>query len=62
MRLRNTLLLLLLAGGLFCYMRFYESQQPTTQEAEEMGTHVAQVDAELVGWLRKAYGWAAAKG
>jgi hypothetical protein len=46
MKFRNTLLLLLLAGGLFAYLRFYESKQPTTQEAAEMSTHVAEVDPD----------------
>jgi hypothetical protein len=48
MKFRNTFLLLLLAGGLFCYMRFYEATQPTTKEAEEAGTHVAQLDFDSI--------------
>ncbi|MGA3172592.1 MAG: DUF4340 domain-containing protein, partial [Chthoniobacteraceae bacterium] len=43
MKARNTIILLLIAGGLFCYLRFYETKQPTTQEAEEEGNHVVPV-------------------
>jgi hypothetical protein len=41
MKFRNTIILVLLAVGVYCYMRFYESTQPTTTEAEELSTHVA---------------------
>ena len=44
MKLRNTILLLLIAAGLYCYMRYYESKQPTTQEAEEQSTHVVHME------------------
>jgi hypothetical protein len=46
MKFRNTLILLLLAGGIYCFMRFYESKQPTTQEAEDLSAHVVpQLDS-----------------
>ena len=48
MKARNTLLLLVIAAGLYCYMRFYESKQPTTQEAEEQSTHVVQIDRDKI--------------
>jgi hypothetical protein len=44
MKLRNTILLLLIATGLYFYMRYYESKQLTTQEAQEQSTHVVQLD------------------
>jgi hypothetical protein len=45
MKPRNTILLLLLAVGMYVYMRYYETNQPTTQEAEKLSDHVVQVDA-----------------
>jgi hypothetical protein len=49
MKFRNTIFLLLLAGGLYCYLRFYESKQPTTEEAEELSTHVVpQLDTDSI--------------
>jgi len=41
MKLRNTIFLFLIAAGVFFFLRFYESKQLTTQEAEEQSTHVA---------------------
>jgi hypothetical protein len=49
MKFRNTVILILLAVGLYCYMRFYESTQPTTTEAEELSTHVVpQLDRDAI--------------
>jgi len=48
MKLRNTLILLLIAAGLYAYMRFYESKQPTTQEAEDNATHVVQAEDDKI--------------
>lgn len=48
MKLRNTLLLLLVAGALYAYLRFYESKQPTTQEAEEQSGRVVQLDRDKI--------------
>jgi hypothetical protein len=48
MKTRNTVILLLIAVGLYCYMRFYESAQPTTQEAEDLGNHVVQLDQDKI--------------
>jgi len=44
MKPRNTVILLLVAVGLYLYMRYYESNQPTTQEAQEQSAHVVQLD------------------
>ena len=52
MKLRNTILLLLIAAGLYCYMRYYESKQPTTQEAEDNSAHVVQVDIDKIDFFR----------
>ena len=43
MKARNTILLLLIAGGLYTYMRFYESKQLSTDEAQEQSIHVVQI-------------------
>jgi hypothetical protein len=48
MKARNTVILLLIAAGLYCYMRFYEATQPTTQEAQEQSTHVVNIDRDKI--------------
>ena len=48
MKLRNTIILLLIAAGVYCYMRYYETNQPTTQEAEDIGGHVVQMDGDKI--------------
>jgi hypothetical protein len=48
MKPRNTVILLLIATGLYCYMRFYETKQLTTQEAEERNGHVVQMDQDKI--------------
>jgi hypothetical protein len=48
MRLKNTIILLVLAGAAYFFLRYYESQKPTTEEAEEISGHVVQVDADKV--------------
>jgi hypothetical protein len=48
MKLRNTIILLLIAAGVYFYMRYYETKQPTTQEAEEIDAHVVQMDADKI--------------
>jgi hypothetical protein len=48
MKPRNTVILLLIAVGAYCYMRFYESKQPSTEEAEEQSTQVVQMDRDKV--------------
>ncbi|HEX8295002.1 MAG TPA: DUF4340 domain-containing protein [Chthoniobacteraceae bacterium] len=48
MKLRNTLLLLLIAGALFAFIRFYESHQATTQEAQERAGKIVTLDREKV--------------
>jgi len=51
MKARNTLILLLIAAGLYAYMRFYESKQPTTQEAQEINSHLVQADRDKIDGL-----------
>jgi hypothetical protein len=48
MKARNTILLLLIAVGFYFYLRYYESRQPTTQEARELSGHVLQFDRSKV--------------
>jgi hypothetical protein len=48
MKFRNTLILLVIAAGAFCFLRFYEATQPTTQEAEENSTYVIQTDRDNI--------------
>lgn len=48
MKLKNTLLLLLLAGGLFAFIKFYESQQMSSREAQERAGKVASFDRDKV--------------
>ena len=48
MKARNTVILLLIAAGVYFYMRYYESKQPTTQEAEEQNSHVVQMDQDKI--------------
>jgi hypothetical protein len=48
MKPRNTIILLVIAAGLYCYMRFYETNRLTTQEAEEQSTHVVQIDQDKI--------------
>ena len=45
MKPKNTLILLVLALGLFAFIRFYESKLPTTREAEDRSKHVVAFDA-----------------
>ncbi|HEX4085818.1 MAG TPA: DUF4340 domain-containing protein [Chthoniobacteraceae bacterium] len=51
MKLRNTLILLVIAGAIFCFLRFYETKQPTTQEAQELSSHVVQMDRDKIDGL-----------
>lgn len=46
MKTRNTILLLLIAAGLFIYVRFYESNQPGTSDAEEQRRHVVTFERD----------------
>jgi len=48
MKARNTILLLLIAGGLYAYMRFYESKQMSTEEAQEQSGRVVQMQFDDV--------------
>jgi len=48
MKARNTILLLLIAAGCYFFLRYYESGQPTTDEAEEQSTHVIKFDRSNV--------------
>ena len=48
MKLRNTILLLVLAGALFAFIRFYESQQLGSREAQERAGRVLTFDRDKV--------------
>ncbi len=48
MKPRTTLLLLLVAGGLFAFIKLYESKQPTTREAAERDQYVVSFDRDKV--------------
>ena len=44
MKLKNTLLLFVLAVGLFAFIKFYDSQQLSSREAQERAGKVASFD------------------
>src|SRR5581483_7568195 len=46
MKTRNTVLLFLIAAGLFAFIYFYESKLPTTQEAAEQEKHLVNIDRD----------------
>ncbi len=48
MKLKNTLLLLVLAGALFAFIKFYESQQLSSREAQERAGKVTSFDRDKV--------------
>lgn len=48
MKLKNTLLLLVLAGAIYGFIHFYESKQPSTQEAAERAGRVVQFDRDKI--------------
>jgi hypothetical protein len=48
MKLKNTLILLLLAGAIYAFIHFYESNQPTTQQAAERAGRVVQFDRDKI--------------
>ena len=48
MKFKTTLILLAVAGALFCYIRFYESKQDTTPVAKLRGEHLVLFDPEAV--------------
>ncbi|HEX8312416.1 MAG TPA: DUF4340 domain-containing protein [Chthoniobacteraceae bacterium] len=48
MKLKNTLILLLLAAVIFAFIALYEKHQPTTQEARERAGRVVQMDRDEV--------------
>ena len=48
MKLKNTLLLLLFAGALFAFIKFYESKQLSTREAQERAGKVVTFDRDKV--------------
>ena len=48
MKLKNTLLLLVLAGGLFAFIQFYESNQLSSREAKERAGKVVVFDRDKV--------------
>jgi len=48
MKLKNTLTLLLLAGAIYAFIHFYESRQPTSQQAAERAGRVVQFDRDKI--------------
>ncbi len=48
MKQKNTLLLLLLAAGIYGFIHFYEREQPSTQQAAERAGRVVQFDRDKI--------------
>jgi len=48
MKLKNTLILLLVAGAIYAFIYFFESKQPTTQEASAKAGRVVTFDRDKV--------------
>jgi hypothetical protein len=48
MKLKNTLILLILAGAIYAFIHFYESKQPTSQQAAERAGKVVQFDRDKI--------------
>src|SRR4030095_13741564 len=48
MKLRNTLILLIVAVGLFAYIWFVDKKRQTTREAMEHGRDVVQLDRDKI--------------
>ncbi len=48
MKLKNTLLLLLVAGAIYAFIHFYERKLPTSQEAAERAGRVVQFDRDKI--------------
>ena len=48
MKLKNTLILLVVAGAIFAFIHFFESKQPTTQEATEIAGRVVKFDRDKI--------------
>ncbi len=48
MKLKNTLILLLVAGAIYAFIYFFESKQPTTQEATAKAGRVVTFDRDKV--------------
>ncbi len=48
MKLKNTLILLLIAGAIFAFIYLYEAKMPTTREAQERAGRVVQFDRDKI--------------
>ena len=48
MKPKNTILLFVVAAGLFAFIYFYENKLPTTDQAAENGKHVVSLDADAI--------------
>lgn len=48
MKLKNTLILLVVAGAIYAFIHFYESKLPSTQEAAERAGRVVQFDRDKI--------------
>lgn len=51
MKTRNTILLLLIAAGLFVYVRFYETKRPGTAEIEDQSKHLVTFDRDDINGI-----------
>ena len=48
MKLKNTLLLLVVAGAIFAFIHFYESKLPSSEQAAERAGRVVQFDRDEI--------------
>jgi hypothetical protein len=48
MKLKNTLVLLVVAGAIYAFIHFFESKQPTSREAVERAGRVVQFDRDKI--------------
>ncbi|MEA3188350.1 MAG: hypothetical protein QOD99_2180 [Chthoniobacter sp.] len=51
MKTRNTILLFLIAGGLFAFIHFYESKLPTTAEAADQEKRILKIDRDKISGI-----------
>lgn len=52
MKLKNTIILLLFAGAIFAFIKFYESEQPGTREAQEKAGRVVNFDRDQIDTIQ----------
>jgi hypothetical protein len=51
MKLRNTVILLVLAAGMFAYIWFVDKKRPTTRQAMEHGRQVVELDRDKINTI-----------